>query len=167
MKTLSLLRHVDSDWGPKGSKDFDRVLSEVGHKQCLEVANYIETLKSQPDLVLCSTAKRTIETCKRVSAALNSIWHIQENEALYQCTSNQLIKKIQQVSDDCNHLLIIGHNPTLQEVSWLLSGKSDSTLMHDLEKSFPPGTLSTHSFACDSWSQIDKGRGILKGIFKI
>lgn len=167
MKTLSLLRHADADWGPKGSKDFDRSLSDAGQSQCLEVANYIEQQKSKPDLILCSPAKRAIETCNKVQETLKDRWAVEEIEALYLSTSTQLIEEIQQVSDDCNHLLIIGHNPTLQETCWLLSGKSDSALMREVEKSFPPATYSTHIFDIKHWSEVDKGRGVLKDIFKI
>lgn len=167
MKRLSLLRHADADWGPKGSKDFDRVLSMVGQSQCLEVANYIEQQKSKPDLILCSPAQRANETCNRVKEALKDTWAVEEVGALYLSTSKQLIEEIQQVRDKCDHLLIIGHNPTLQETCWLLSGKSDSALMREVEKSFPPATYSTHIFDINHWSEVDKGRGVLKDIFKI
>lgn len=167
MKTLYILRHADADWGPKGSKDFDRSISDAGQEQCLKVADYIEQNEIKPDLILCSPAKRAIETCIRVKKALKNTWAVKEIEALYLCNSKQLIDEIQLVNDSCSHLLIIGHNPALQEVSWLLSSKSDSALMHDIEKSFPPATLTTHSFDANHWSQVDKGCGILKAVFKV
>ena len=166
MKTLSLLRHADADWGAKGSKDFDRSLSVAGQNQCLEVAAYITQKKIKPDLVLCSTAKRAIETCGRIDKTLNNAWTIQESKALYLCNIKQLIHEINMVSDEYDHLLIVGHNPAFQEVSWLLSGKSDSTLMRSVETSFPPATLTTHSFDCKHWSEVDKGLGILKDVYK-
>lgn len=167
MKALSLLRHADADWGAKGSKDFDRPLSMTGQEQCLEVAAYITQRKIKPDLVLCSTAKRAIETCNRIDETLNDVWPIQETKALYLCDIKQLIEEIQLVSDDYDHLLIIGHNPALQEVSWLLSGKSDDTLMRSVETGFPPATLTTHSFNINQWSEVDKGRGVLKDVYKV
>lgn len=167
MKTLYILRHADADWGAKGSKDFDRPLSAVGQNQCLEVAAYITQKNIKPDLVLCSTAKRATATCSRIDETLNNTWAVQETKALYLCTIKQLIEEINMVSDDYTHLLIVGHNPALQEVSWLLSGKSDSTLMRSVETSFPPATLTTHSFNCNHWSEVDKGLGILKDVYKV
>ncbi len=167
LKTLYLLRHADADWGTKGSKDFDRPLSAAGQGQCLKVADYITQRNIKPDLVLCSTAKRAIETCNRIDKTLNNAWTVKEIKTLYLCTIKQLIEEIQLVSDDCAHLLIVGHNPTLQEVSWLLSSKSDSTLMRSVETSFPPATLTTHSFNCDNWSEVDKGGGILNDVYKV
>lgn len=167
MKTLYLLRHADADWGEKGSKDFDRPLSIAGQSQCLNVADYITQRKIKPDLVLCSTAKRAIETCNTIDEALKSTWTVQKTKALYLCNIIQFIQKINLVDDDYDHLLIIGHNPALQEVSWLLSGKSDGTLMHSVETDFPPATLTTHSFDCDHWFEVDKGCGILKDVYKV
>lgn len=167
MKTLYLLRHADADWGAKGSKDFDRPLSAAGQDQCLEVADYITQRKIKPDLVLCSTAKRAIETCSGIDEKLNDAWTVQKTKTLYLCNIKHLIEEIQMVSDDYAHLLIVGHNPTLQEVSWLLSGKSDSALMRSVEAGFPPATLTTHSFNCSHWSEVDKGRGVLKDVYKV
>lgn len=167
MKTLYLLRHADADWGEKGSKDFDRPLSSAGQNQCLSVADYITQRKIKPDLVLCSTAKRTLETCNTINKTLNSTWPIQKTKALYLCNIIQLIHEINMVSDDYAHVLMIGHNPALQEVSWLLSSKSDSTLMRSVETGFPPATLTTHSFNCDHWSEVDKGLGVLKDVYKV
>ena len=168
MKKLSLLRHADADWGAKGSKDFDRSLSIIGQNQCLTVAKTIEQSTNTPDLVLCSPARRAVETCQKVEAALSNIpWSVTENTTLYLCNSSQMLDIIQDTQDSCDHLLIIGHNPTLQEVSWLLTGKSDGELMRTIECGFPPATMTRHTFDCDHWMDIDKGRGTLQSVIKV
>ena len=166
MKTLSLLRHADSDWGEKGSKDIDRVLSPLGQEQCLQVAAYLKSQEHTFDRVLCSSAKRASETCERVDDALKAKWAVTYDEALYLCNSKRLIEEIQQVNDDCEHLLVIGHNPTFQESCWLLSGRSDSGLMTEIERDFPPATLTTHHFLSDHWADVGKGSGLLSSVFK-
>jgi len=167
LKTLFLLRHADADWGPKGSKDFDRVLSPVGQEQCTLVANYLKQQDCMPDIVISSNAVRAFETAERVKIALNTNWDIKKNAELYLSNTTQLIEEIQLISDNYNHAMIIGHNPTLHETSWLLSSKSDSGLMTEIEKGFPPATLTTHSFTTNQWADVDKGKGVLQGIFKV
>lgn len=166
MKYIHILRHADAAWGAKGSKDINRPLSPAGHEQCHQLAGYIKKKAIKPDLVLCSPALRVKETCDDVKQALGAEWSIVDNDLLYLCDSNQLLEEIQMQDDVLDRLLIIGHNPTFQEISWLFSQRCNRQTLENIESSFPPACLVSLSFECNSWSDVDKGKGQITDIFK-
>lgn len=167
MKYLYLLRHADASIGAKGTKDHDRPLSQSGIEQCIQLAAYLHQNAFRFDRVLCSTALRVQQTCSELMKALDSQWNIAEDKSLYLCDSHQLMEEIYLMDDDINHLLIIGHNPTLQEASWQLCGKNHPDQLQTIEQGFPPTTFVSLSICIENWAAVRHNKIEHVDVFKV
>ena len=114
MKTLLLLRHAKSSWStPMG--DHDRPLNARGKEAAPRMGELLHELNLQPDLIICSTAKRARSTAKRVVKAANYKNVLIHEDLLYAATVGEVLSVIRQTPDTCDRLLIIGHNPSMED----------------------------------------------------
>jgi len=129
MKRLTLVRHAKSSWQDQASSDHDRTLNDRGLRDAPVMANRFAKHGSLPDTIFCSSAMRTRETCGIFLNAWNLQTDIVEyDEALYLATTGTIQSAIEAASSDTNHLMIIGHNPGLEQLSSLLHSDAPSTL---------------------------------------
>ena len=75
-----------------------------------------------PDLTLCSTAARTRETWKLAVHELPHRPKTVYEERLYEASLGELIALLNEVPDDINDLLVIGHNPGVHALADALAG---------------------------------------------
>ena len=66
-RQLYVLRHVKSSWDEPGRPDHDRPLAPRGRKALKVLADYVSSREIHPDVVLCSTARRTLDTLAGVA----------------------------------------------------------------------------------------------------
>lgn len=118
MKHLVLMRHGDAPYSSKG--DAERRLSQLGKLQSHEAGIWIQGTDFKPDLVFYSPSERTLSTAKEVLSILGPI-QTTPKEKLYQATKDQLLQVISEAPQDCNTLLVIGHNPGLTDLVRFLS----------------------------------------------
>ena len=71
MKTIWLLRHAKSSWSEPGLADFDRTLAGRGKKDAPRIGRWMRKAESQPQLVLCSPAKRARQTAALVLSLIH------------------------------------------------------------------------------------------------
>jgi phosphohistidine phosphatase len=113
MKTLLVLRHAQAvHFGSKS--DHDRPLSEKGLRDAERIGRVFRGM--QPDLVLCSTAKRAIDTSDAALRVADSTLDIQRLSQLYDTDVAQHLNAVHGVAATVNCLLIVGHNPTLESL---------------------------------------------------
>ncbi|NLD17370.1 MAG: histidine phosphatase family protein [Tissierellia bacterium] len=112
MKTLYLLRHAKSSWGDSELSDFDRPLNNRGLKEAREIAEHMAENEYIPELILCSTAKRTRKTLEEILKALKFEGEANYLESLYLASSNTIGEAIKSVNVES--LLVIGHNPGIE-----------------------------------------------------
>ncbi|MCA8931401.1 MAG: histidine phosphatase family protein, partial [Rhodospirillaceae bacterium] len=62
MKTLYLVRHAKSGWDDPSLQDHDRPLDMRGERAALVVGRYAAQRRFVPNLVLCSSARRSRDT---------------------------------------------------------------------------------------------------------
>ncbi len=117
MKTLHLLRHAKSDWSGDGVADHDRPLNRRGKQARRVIAEHVKDWKV--DLVVCSTAQRARATAKPVVAALGC--EVRYDDALYEATPGILLTVVRALPDADNWVMLVGHNPTMEEFTELLS----------------------------------------------
>jgi phosphohistidine phosphatase len=116
-----------------------------------------------PDLVLVSPARRTLETL----AALQP-WEkpplIDAKEELYLATAPGMLKLLRNVSDSVRSILLIGHNPGLQDLAVLLVGAHTKAGARkralSLARAYPTGALAQFALT-GPWSEIGEGSGKL------
>ena len=123
MRTLYLLRHAKSSWADESMRDFDRPLANRGREACATIGEFIKEKGIDFDLVLVSTAVRTRETIELVKERAEFRSEVRYDERIYEATTSQLLEVISQVDDDRESVLLVGHNPGIEELLALLTGQ--------------------------------------------
>lgn len=162
MKTVSLLRHAKSSWDQTHLPDHLRPLAPRGRKAAPRMGKYMAQNNLIPDRVLCSTAQRALETWNLVSEQIEGSVEVEVREDLYHASPESLLHLIQDLPDSEVTVLLVGHNPTMEDLAFGLAGGGDQASVLDLDRKYPTGGLAVIDFAVDSWSQIRAGIGYLR-----
>ena len=123
MLTLYLLRHAKSSWADESMRDFDRPLANRGREACAVIGEFIEEKGIEFDLVLVSTAVRTRETIALVKDRAKFQAEVRYDERIYEATTSQLLEVISQVENVRKSVLLVGHNPGIEDLLALLVGE--------------------------------------------
>ncbi len=158
-RTLYVLRHAKSSWDDPGAPDQDRPLAPRGRKALAVLADYISSNEISPDVVLCSTARRTRETLAGIS--LGGEQRIER--PLYDASADQLIERLRRIPAETGSVMVIGHNPAMQMLVLKLAGARDAAAagvlqgeLAEIQRKFPTGALATLSLGC-SWMDLRAG----------
>lgn len=155
--TLLLLRHAKSSWVDPTLPDHDRPLASRGRRDAKRIAKHLAGLECEPELVLCSSAVRTRETLELVRPALGDSKVLFE-DGLYGASSDELFARIRVVPDAVGSVMLIGHNPGLEQLALLLASSGDE--LRGLETKFPTAALATLAVET-TWSRLAPGDAIL------
>src|SRR5688500_463233 len=124
MKTLLLLRHAKSSWNDNTLVDQKRPLNQRGKKDAPIMGDYLKNNKLTPDLIISSTAKRAKDTSKLVAEHCGYNKDIQSSKLLYGTTTpRDYLTTIGEISNKHHRVLLIGHNPILEEVLETVTGE--------------------------------------------
>jgi phosphohistidine phosphatase len=159
---LYLLRHAKSSWPDPGLADHDRPLADRGRRAAPRMGAYLAAKAVLPSVVLCSSAKRAAETLDRVLRELPVRPTVHTARSLYLADPEELLDQIRETRDDAEALLLVGHNPGLEELALALVAKGDERARRRMESKFPTGALAEIHFDCARWHQVDFGRGELR-----
>jgi phosphohistidine phosphatase len=149
-KFLYLLRHAKSSWDDAGLADRDRPLAPRGRRAVKVMAKHLRDEKISPSLVLCSSARRTRETLDGIAPSGD----VQIEDELYGASEADLLERLQRVPDAVDSVMLIGHNPAMQELALRLAGGGERR--GDLERKFPTGALATLTVP-DQWPELRPG----------
>jgi len=161
MLHLYLLRHAKSSWNEPALKDFDRPLAPRGWNTAPLMGEYMQNKGYQPDTILCSPAKRTRETLDMVERHLAKPHHIYMNKAIYHADSSKLLELVRSAARNTQKLLLIGHNPGIQELALTLAGDGDRQSWQNMWSKYPTAALAVLSFDVENWPQIKARAGKL------
>lgn len=163
MKRLMLLRHAKSLRDEK-MKDKDRPLNERGRADAPRMGSYMHNRGYQPDLVLCSTAKRTVVTWELLAPGLVQAAETRFVDALYLASANSIRKTIAHTKH-ASSLLVIGHNPGIEECARTLAHipqtSGERNLFAELSTKFPTCALAVFDFDIADWAGIATHGGTL------
>jgi phosphohistidine phosphatase len=124
-RTLVLLRHAKAET-PGELPDFERRLTTVGESDADAAGAWLADERLRPDLVFCSPAARTRQTWQGVSIALAQALpdvpapEVRYEKGLYDGGRTEVFDLLRTVSDETRTVLVVGHNPTVSDVSLLL-----------------------------------------------
>jgi phosphohistidine phosphatase len=118
-RTLVILRHAKAAHS-EGLADLDRPLTPRGHADAAAAGAWLAHSGYVPDLVLCSPARRTKETWHGVALALSAAPAVRYDKTIYNDTPRALLELVTTLDDDAATVLLVGHNPTLSQLSSLL-----------------------------------------------
>jgi phosphohistidine phosphatase len=153
VRTLHLLRHAKSSWADPGQADRDRPLAPRGRRAARRVAALLEG--RAVDLVLCSPAARTTETLALVRPALGDGTQVLVEEELYGAGARQLLARLRLLPERTSSVLVVGHNPGLQELVVLLA--RDGDLRQRAREHFPTAALATLAVRRGDWTALRPG----------
>jgi phosphohistidine phosphatase len=161
MKRVYLLRHAKSSWKDRSLEDRDRPLAGRGRKAAKVVARHLRADGVRPDLVLCSPALRTRETLERVERGFGDPVETKVDEALYEASEAELLARIKSIPEEVDSVMLIGHNPGLQQLALALASEGDG--LARLREKYPTAALATIDLPADRWAAIEPGSGELVG----
>jgi phosphohistidine phosphatase len=160
MKQLFLVRHAKSSWDDPELPDHDRPLAPRGRRAARLLAEHLGREGITPSLVLCSTARRTRETLEGIAPALGEGTRVQIEDELYAASGQRLLERLRVVEDGAGSVLLIGHNPGVEQLALSLAGSGEK--LADVRRKYPTGALATLEFA-GRWSELRPGRAELTG----
>jgi phosphohistidine phosphatase len=120
-RTLVLLRHAKAET-PGDLLDVDRHLTARGRADAVAAGTWLAEQGLRPALVLCSPAARTRQTWHGVAAGLaaDDPAEVRYEPGLYAGGRTEVVDLLRAVPDEVATVLIIGHNPTMSDISLLL-----------------------------------------------
>jgi len=162
MKTLTLLRHAKSGWDDPVARDFDRPLNRRGEKAARVIGEYMKREDLSFDHVIASPAVRVIETIDHVADGygkrIEPIWE----RRVYLASSATLMDVLREVSDDAVSVLMIGHNPGMEDLVLDLVPEAKAEPLRDaVYEKFPTAALAEIAIDTPSWVEMDRGLGTL------
>ena len=161
MHTLYLLRHAKSSWADPTLPDRERPLAPRGRRDAKRIANHLRRCRIEPELVLCSSAVRTRETLELIRPPLAAASTVTLEQELYAASAEELLERLRTLPDTLASVLLIGHNPGLQQLALVLA--SAGAELERLEAKFPTAALATLALPNASWGQLSPADAVLAG----
>jgi phosphohistidine phosphatase len=146
MKTILLMRHAKSSWKHHDLADTDRPLAKRGEKDAPRIGHLIKDKDLTPQLILTSTALRSKRTAELVAGKSGYKGEITSLESFYLAEPPAYLEELRRLPDDLDRVLIIGHNPGLEGLVQILSGKVAS---------LPTSALAHIKLPINSWNELD------------
>ena len=166
MKRLVLLRHAKAIPAAPDLDDRDRRLADSGRSDAIRMGQFLKDEGCVPDLVLCSTALRTRETLDLIIPQLFATPVIRHLPELYLARWLTIVNLVRQVRERADTLMIVSHNPGLEEAARKLArppGDTKARKLHQLlESEYPTAAVAVFEFDADLWSAVDRGEGDLQ-----
>jgi phosphohistidine phosphatase len=163
VRRLLLLRHAKAEPGGPEQDDHDRALVERGIADAAAMAHYLKAKGYAVDRILCSTSTRTRQTAEPVLRVMPV--PVAYHDVLYHAAPGRIIAQVQDADDADLGLLLIGHNPGLEQVATLLAReavKPKEQHRHDLlEEKFPTAALAVLEFDIANWKKLSPCSGKL------
>jgi len=152
MRELILLRHAHAEQASTGQADLDRPLSATGLAEAEKAGKWLKENNLLPDCVLCSPARRTRETLEAVFATIGVV-ESRLDERIFEATPGTLAALVDE-RRDIDRLLVVGHNPGLEQLVALMSDGSTSEY-----RGMPPAGVAV--------LQFDRNAAIEPGVAKL
>lgn len=164
MKTVLILRHAKSDWGNPGQADFDRPLAKRGLEDAPRMGEVLARFGCVPDTILASPAQRAKQTAQLAAEACGYRKTIQWEESFYGGGSEDLIAALQRLSASVERVLLIGHNPILEETVAVLCNPqiAGEKWTDSWSIKIPTAGLVCINFDIADWTELEPGEGVLQ-----
>lgn len=155
-KTLVLMRHAKAEEG-LGQADHDRELSGRGRRDAEAAGAWLRSEGLVPDLVICSTAVRTRQTWEMACRGGAQTEFVEFRKSVYAGGAEEVLETVREDAGLVGTVLVIGHNPTMANLTSLLSDGEGSHQAHDaLADGFVTSGLAVLRYDGD-WADIDLG----------
>jgi phosphohistidine phosphatase len=158
MKTLLILRHAKSSWDESDLPDHDRPLNKRGKNDAPRVGELLHTEGLTPDLIISSTARRARHTAELAGEACNYQGDLLLLHELYAAPPQAYLEALIKVDDEFERVMVVGHNPGVEDLLQLLTGESQP---------MPTAALARVDLPIEHWADLEKRtRGELVEIWR-
>jgi phosphohistidine phosphatase len=154
-RRLLLLRHAKSSWDDPALADHDRPLAPRGRKAAKRIGRHLRQEGPEISLVLCSSARRARDTVDLVAPD----GRIEIESPLYGATANELLARVRRVPDDAGTVMLVGHNPAIQDLLVALVDEPGDLAV----QKFPTGALATLAIS-GPWRSLEAGQAALTAL---
>jgi phosphohistidine phosphatase len=157
MKTLYLLRHAKSSWKDTELQDYDRPLNGRGREAAPLVGRFIRKRKLRLDLLLSSPAARARQTAALVRESAGLSAELLYDERIYEADVSRLLEVVTQAAESADALMLVGHNPGMEELLTFLTGE----VQH-----MPTAALACVTLDVDKWGKARARAGRLEWLVR-
>ncbi len=162
-RTLFLLRHAKSSWDDPVARDFDRPLNQRGEKAARTIGQWMAANGISFEHVIASPAVRVVETLDGVWAGYGRRIEPTWERRIYLASSATLLDVLREVSDGHGSVLMVGHNPGMEDLVFdLVPDDGSSPLRGEVEIKYPTAALAQIEIPIASWADIGKPVAQLK-----
>ena len=145
MKSLLLLRHAKSSWKNAGLDDHDRPLKKRGRRDAPRMGRLLVAEGLAPGLILTSSALRASETAAAVATACGKSAGLRSFRELYLAEPDDYALLLRELPDSNERVMVVGHNPTLEELLELLTGARET---------MPTAALALIELPIERWGEL-------------
>jgi len=160
MKILTLLRHAKSTWDDPVARDFDRPLNKRGRKAAKAVGREMRAQGLRFDRIVASPALRVVETLADVADGYGRALDIRHDQRIYLAAPCTLLDIVHEADDAAEILLLVGHNPGLEQLALLLT-EGDDRYRGEIAIKYPTAALAEIRLPVTSWSDVVEGSGAI------
>ncbi|MGC0273404.1 SixA phosphatase family protein [Pseudactinotalea sp. Z1739] len=167
MARLSLLRHAQAEPHAPTGADIDRALSLHGRTQAKGLAALLCAHDAVPDLVLCSSANRAVETWKLIETGLDeqdvdtSGIEVRRLPEIYGAGAGELLDLVRALPGQTASVLVVGHEPVISHVARILAGPdSQKAATARVRTGMSTAMLAELRVDCP-WAELGRGTATL------
>ncbi len=157
MLRLYILRHAKSAWPAPATADHERPLNKRGRSDLLKIGKMLADRQYIPELVLCSSAQRTLETWDGIEP-FTSGCQMEVRDELYESTMSRYLAAIHSVDGNAP-LMLIGHNPVCDDLTRLLITGDGPVAADFLPTHYPTGGFAVLDLEANEWGQVKPTSG--------
>lgn len=146
---LYIMRHAKSDWSGPQISDFERPINKRGTRNAIRVGQWMNENNHIPQKIISSPALRAKETIELVTEQISkfNLEDLTYEDELYLAGFTQLIEFINTYKDKVQSLMLVGHNPGIENLVNYLCDKSG-----DKETIVTTANLFIFKFSSDSFN---------------
>jgi phosphohistidine phosphatase len=147
MKRILVMRHAKSSWQDSQLADYDRPLNRRGQRDGPRMARALSAASECPDVIISSSAKRARLTAELLVAAAGFRCPVEFTERFYGASVGQYVQRLRELPPTCGCALVIGHNPTLEQLVWALTGQAVT---------LPTAAVARITVPILQWDELDR-----------
>jgi len=152
VKAIIFVRHAKASPKDLPIPDKDRPLRESGRSDLMLLKASLVAQSIKPEHIFSSSANRAAQTGTILAGFYGLCNRISFFDDLYHNSENEMLDFIKQMDDELQRIMLVGHNPELEDLVNLLYQDQMDTLL-------PTSACVCLSFKVDRWKSIKKNSG--------
>ena len=162
-KSLYVMRHAKSSWKDPNVPDYERPLARRGKKAARRMALLVARSLPLPELVLCSPVTRAVQTYQLIAERFGNSVEVHTEDGLYGASGTALLMRLRALPDEVGSVLLIGHNPGVQDLLIELASDGDPARLDVVRAGFPTCALATLRVS-SRWSELGPSTASVEGL---